>query len=268
MGSDRDIDMRHTATKQIMHDEVRPIIGSHPNLRCLGGLNADQGQRVRPGRFLRGPLLQNLSVDEAERLASLDPALIIDFRGVNEALESPAHLPQSLRDRRVTISIEPSATPRFRDLLRADAAEVKHEDVIAAMVETYRDFIRLHASVYMRFLRLLLEVGSHPVLFHCTAGKDRTGLATALILSALGSPREEIMRDYLATGMLWQPDERLRARMPEAAHPGVFGVYPAYLQSAFDELDRQFGGVRAFVNDAMGGETKRKRWSALHLDPA
>jgi protein-tyrosine phosphatase len=91
-------------------------------------------------------------------------------------------------------------------------------------------------------------------------------VAAALILTALGVPRDAIMRDYLATAALWQPDERLQAQMPTAAHEAVFGVQTAYLNASFDQLARS-GGMAGFVRDAFGGERARAEFAARHLEP-
>jgi len=214
-------------------------------------------------RFLRAPALTDLDPDEVSRLVAIDPAAIIDFRGESETGEQVAGLPAALAARRVSLPIEPRATERFRELV-ADGA-TPATTLIDVMIETYRDFVRINANAYARFLRLASAVDGQPLLFHCTAGKDRTGLAAALILTALGAQRRDVMRDYLATADLWQPDDRLRARIPAAAHAAVFGVAETYLDAAFDELDRRAGGAAAFIRDALGGEAAHHAFVERHL---
>jgi protein-tyrosine phosphatase len=86
-------------------------------------------------------------------------------------------------------------------------------------------------------------------------------------LTALGVTRATVTQDYLATAQLWQPDERLRAQIPAAAHPAVFGVESAYLDAAFDELAKLPGGVQGFVRDALGGEAAHRAFVERHVKP-
>jgi protein-tyrosine phosphatase len=134
------------------------------------------------------------------------------------------------------------------------------------MTETYRDFVRANADVFARFLALLPEVEGEPLLFHCTAGKDRTGFAAALILHALGAEPDTIAEDYLATNALWRPDPELAAMIPEIAHAAIYRVAPEYLEAALEQLDREHGGPHAFADKAMGGEARRRAWAEAHLE--
>lgn len=235
-----------------------------PQLRCLGGVPAAEGRRVRRVRFLRAPALTRLDEDETARLEALDPAVVVDFRGVAESAENPVTLPGALGDRRVALSIEPSARGRFEALFARGEPTV--EDVAAAMTEVYRDYVRDHAEVYARFLRLAAEAGDRPILFHCTAGKDRTGFAAALVLLALGASRAEVERDYLATNALWRPDPELEARMPISFRSAVFSVRARYLDAALEELERRHGGAAEFAREALGGAGALRDWAGRHLD--
>jgi protein-tyrosine phosphatase len=125
------------------------------------------------------------------------------------------------------------------------------EDTVAMMCETYRDFVNRNAGTYGRFMKHLLEQPT-PQVFHCTAGKDRTGFAAALLLSALGVERETIEHDYLLTNQLYKRDARLEGQ----GHPHVmkvlWQVQPAFLHAAFDAVDAQHGGMNAYLHGAIG----------------
>ena len=243
-----------------------PLLPTRPNLRCLGGLETAGGARVRRLRFLRAPALTDLTQEEAAWLVQLDPAVVIDFRGEHEVQQSVVAWPEQLAGRRLTLPIVSQAEPRFRAAL---ADGVPTPAVFnAIMADIYRDFVRVHGATFVAFLQAVAAAGERPVLFHCTAGKDRTGLAAALILTALGVPRAAVVRDYLATADLWRPDERLLAQIPAAAHGAVFGVESAYLDAAFAELERGPGGVQGFVRDALGGDVGHRAFVERHLEPA
>jgi protein-tyrosine phosphatase len=237
-----------------------PLVPTRPNLRDLGGLPAGEGGRVRAGRLFRGPALHGLTPEETAALEPLGLAHVVDFRGREEASARPADLP----GRREHLSIEPTAATRLMGVL--SKPDPSPEAISGAMEETYRDFVRVNADVFARFLGLLAEAEGAPLLFHCTAGKDRTGFAAALILHVLGADPETIEADYLATNGLWRPDPDLAAMVPELAHAALFRVSPAYLEAAFDELDRVHGGPLAFADEAMGGERRRRAWAEAHLE--
>jgi protein-tyrosine phosphatase len=150
-----------------------------------------------------------------------------------------------------------------RILLAHAAGPVDHATATAAMTEAYRDFVRLNADTFAMFLQAVTNAPG-PVLFHCTAGKDRTGFAAALLLAALGAPREQIMADFLATARLWTPDPDLAAQILPAARPAVLGLQPAYLEAAFEELDRAHGGAAAFAETVLGPRALRE-WADRSL---
>ena len=241
-----------------------PLLPTRPNLRCLGGLETASGARVRRLRFLRAPALTDLQPEEADWLVRLDPAAVIDFRGEDEAAQNTVGWPAELAARRLTLPIVSSAGSRFHTLLAGGAPSAA--DFSGIMADIYRDFVRVHGATFAAFLQAVAAAGERPVLFHCTAGKDRTGLAAALILTALGVPRAAVVRDYLATADLWRPDERLLAQMPAAVHGAVFGVDVAYLDAAFAELERVPGGVQGFVRGALGGDAGHRAFVERHLE--
>jgi protein-tyrosine phosphatase len=94
------------------------------------------------------------------------------------------------------------------------------------------------------------------VVYHCSAGKDRTGWATAVLLTALGASRETVMADYLASnGYLVEKNKAMFSAMPAATAAKlqpVFTVRAAYLQAAFDEVDRRYGSFDHYLGEGLG----------------
>ena len=233
------------------------IDGGHPNLRWLGG-RAEDGRRVRRGAFLRGPALHDRPEEFWLALPELDRGLIVDFRRADEVEARPIRLPAALRERARALPINSGAT--------SDGSVLGHgSDGRQTMISIYRGFVRSHLGTYATFLEQVARTSDGAVFFHCTAGKDRTGVAAALILLALGVPRDQVMADFLATGSLWSPDAALLEHVAEEARAAVFGVDPAYLEAALDELDREQGGARAFAARAMGGEAVLRAWTDRSL---
>jgi protein-tyrosine phosphatase len=101
--------------------------------------------------------------------------------------------------------------------------------------------------------RLLIAPGALPALVHCTSGKDRTGVGVALLLSALGVPRDVVVEDYLLTNR-YRRD--LSAILQRRVDPDVLDVVVAahadYLDAAFDSIRRHWGGIEQFIAGALG----------------
>jgi protein-tyrosine phosphatase len=217
------------------------------NFRDLGGYLTANGQRVRRGQVFRSDHLAGLTDADVARLQALGVQHSLDFRGLAEYTATPYAIPGI---ERVALTIEPTVIARMQALV-AQGVVPTTEETVDLMRETYRDFVNNNAGTYGRFLRHLLERPT-PQVFHCTAGKDRTGFAAALLLSALGVERATIEHDYLLTNQLYRRDPRLEGK----GHPHVmqvlWQVQPAFLHAAFDEIDTQHGGMHDYLHGAIG----------------
>ena len=105
---------------------------------------------------------------------------------------------------------------------------------------------------------LLLSDNALPLLFHCTAGKDRTGFAAALILSALGVAEETLMDDYLATNLLWRGDSELAATLPPDVAKTLLTVQTTFLKAAFAAIDDLDGSIDAYLQNRIGLTPSRR----------
>jgi protein-tyrosine phosphatase len=124
-------------------------------------------------------------------------------------------------------------------------------ETVALMCQTYRAFARESAPTYAHFFRHLLDQPT-PVVFHCTAGKDRTGFAAALLLGALGVPRDAVMVDYLLTNRLYRRSPLVEAYGPAHVMDVLWQVQPAFLDAAFEAIDTDFGGLPNYLEGPMG----------------
>ena len=93
---------------------------------------------------------------------------------------------------------------------------------------------------------------STPLVFHCTAGKDRTGFAAALLLGALGVSRDDILHDYLLTNRLYVRSPLVEARGPKHVMDVLWSVQPVFLEAAFATIEQDFGGLSRYLEGAMG----------------
>lgn len=126
------------------------------------------------------------------------------------------------------------------------------------MAESYRQFVvrPSAAKAYRSLFRMAAEPGSYPLLYHCSSGKDRTGWATAVLLTALGVDRETVMRDYLASNdyLAASNAAELAKQPPEIAArlKPVLETRAPYLNAAFDEVEARFGTFGAYLREGLG----------------
>jgi protein-tyrosine phosphatase len=133
------------------------------------------------------------------------------------------------------------------------------------MIGFYRQMPDQFADQYSEIFHHLAAFNS-PLLFHCTAGKDRTGLASALILTVLGVPRDQVIADYVLTEKAGDfrgapspaapagtkdPYDYMRSMQSDLIRP-LMRADPAYLEAALDQIDKDYGSVQAFVNRKLG----------------
>jgi protein-tyrosine phosphatase len=217
------------------------------NFRDVGGYRNADGRCVRRGQVFRSDHLAGLTPEDLARLASLGIGHSLDFRGAAEYSATPYAIPGV---QRLALTIEPTVIARMQVLVVQGIVPTT-EETVALMCETYRDFVNQNAGTFGRFLKHLLEQPT-PQVFHCTAGKDRTGFAAALLLSALGVDRATIEHDYLLTNQLYKRDNRLEG----SGHPHVmkvlWQVQPEFLHAAFDAVDAQHGGMQDYLQGAIG----------------
>lgn len=216
---------------------------------------------MRRGLVFRSDHLGDLSADDLKALRALGLRRVIDFRGVQERETAVCALPEATVH---ALTIEPSIVQVLTDLLdaghRPSAAEVT-----AHMQDTYRAFVRRSSHRFAEFFGHLLDT-AEPTVFHCTAGKDRTGLAAALMLHALGATREEILDDYLLTNQRLRPPTAAAFGLAPEVSQVLRGVQPDFLQAALDAIDADFGSLDGFLSRGLGlGEPERKRLRALYL---
>jgi protein-tyrosine phosphatase len=233
--------------KVFMSETPSPLLQGASNFRDIGGYRNADGRHVRRGRVFRSDHLASLSVEDLALVQSLGIGHSLDFRGTAEWITTPYNIPGV---ERVALTIEPTVIARMQALV-AQGVVPSTEETVAMMCETYRDFVNHNAGTYGRFMKHLLEQPT-PQVFHCTAGKDRTGFAAALLLSALGVDRATIEHDYLLTNQLYKRDARLEGQ----GHPHVmkvlWQVQPEFLHAAFDAVDAQHGGMADYLHGAIG----------------
>ena len=227
---------------------VVPLQGGS-NFRDLGGHRTADGRTVRRGVVFRSAHLGGLTGEDRQQLGKLGVRTIVDLRGVNEAAETP-HLIDGLDCRVVGAPIEPQLNEKLRDAV-ADGRATPFL-VTQFLTDHYRDYPRRCAPGFRTLFATLSDGQHRPLVFHCTAGKDRTGFASALLLTLLGVHWDDVMQDYLRTNELWtghigrypELDIDTRAAIIEARTP--------YLEAAFEVVNADYGSPESFAEKALG----------------
>jgi protein-tyrosine phosphatase len=224
-----------------------PLEGAS-NLRDLGGWRGHQGRALRHGVLFRSDALHKLTDQDLVTLADTGLATVCDLRGAREAEASPFRLPPGARA--VPLPIEPRIGASLRDLLANGAAT--RAETTRLLGIAYLNYATEQLPIYRRLVELILEDERRPLLFHCSAGKDRTGLGAALILTALGVSRAEIIADYVATDRFWRRDHPLPDEAPQEAKDAILDTHPALLVAALDAAVAPFGSEAGLLEDGLG----------------
>lgn len=213
------------------------------------------------GTLYRSDHLGSLAEVDARAILALGVRRVLDFRGVNERAAAACRL-QGVSVH--SLAIEPTVVQALSQMRQA-GHELTARDAVHHMQETYRGFVRESTPRFAQFFAHLLE-SDVPTVFHCTAGKDRTGFAAALVLRALDVPEHEVLRDYLLTNELLRPTDAASWSLPPHAVKVLWGVQPEFLRAAFDEIDARMGGFEAYLREGLGlREAERARLRELYL---
>jgi len=232
------------------------------NFRDLGGYSTAAGQQVKWGVLYRAATLAEPSEADLRGLEQLKLATLIDFRSAAEKEAEPNHLPDPT-------GFEVVEIPTLDDGNKAMVGEIMERietgnfdgfDPNALMLEANRQFASTFTPQFRQFMQTVLAADGAPIVWHCSAGKDRTGFAAAILLRILGVPQDVVMQDYMASrehaldarrSQLWL----LRVFKGEDAADklaALMGVEEAWLTAAFEQIDSSWGSFDNYVREGLG----------------
>ena len=243
------------------HPSRIEVTGSR-NLRDIGGYRTMDGREVKKGLLYRSDHLSKVTKRDIERVAALGVKTVYDLRGEEERKSSPERLPEIVSMEVVSLPIfyqglDPYVTAR-RIVISGDVEEGEFHQL---MIEAYRAYVLDFRTQWSSLLKGLPEPGTLPALIHCTYGKDRTGVAVAIILRSLGVPREKVMEDYLLSNKFWESKTELYSclancascfRTPRSEVRALMEVRPEYLQAAFLAIDEHYGSFDNYLDQGLG----------------
>ena len=233
-----------------------------PNFRDIGGYTTADGRHVRWGEVYRSSELSKLTPADAARIESLHVATVVDLRTDEERARAASvwtHEPAN-----VYKSPKPSLAPVMHTLLaEAGTPEGARTGLIDFYSHMPDDYRTEYAAMFHR-----IDAGDLPMVVHCTAGKDRTGVAMALLLTAVGVPRQTVVDDYSLTEKLVPPAAAAAqrpapvggavpaasplAQLPEESRRALWRSDPQYIDAALDSMQREYGSIDGYLERGLG----------------
>lgn len=222
-----------------------PMAGGY-NFRDLGGFKTKEGRYTKWGKLFRADELSNLTEEDLKYLSSIPITSVIDFRAQSEVKRSPDNLPHTVRFT-YPIAITPGNL----------SSEGIQANLLSTNIDTqmkYMNRLLVSNPACVRAFRIFFAIVqnnlSAPLIFHCSAGKDRTGMAAALVLYSLGVDEQTIMEDYLSSKIyLSDKYDAFIAKYPRAE--SIFTVKKIFLQAGINQIKRDHGSVMDYLTKVL-----------------
>ena len=265
---------------ELAYDRVIHLKGT-TNTRDIGGYQTSDLRTLRWRQIIRSENLSRLTASDFQKLEEIGVKTVIDLRTDREHDQSPT----------VWLGDNP---PRFFHLPIGDAHNdwfnaqrrmmksnrFTEEQALEHMVEGYRMIAEVGPPSFQKLMELVLDQSNWPILIHCNAGKDRSGVAVTLILEALGVDRETIMEEFLLTNEIGRSEEKAIFLSKESKYSSsgtkfrrspsasawfpIVGVQPEMLKAFYASVDEQYGSLDAFLTE-MGVDQEARRVLAASL---
>ena len=236
------------------------------NTRDIGGYHTSDLSILRGGQIIRSDKLSKLTAKDFQKLEAIGLKTVIDLRTNKEHDESPTVWKGDNPPQFFHFPVGDSKNEWFtaqRKMMKRN--RFTEEQSLEHMVEGYRMIAEEGTSSYQKLMEVVLDESNWPVLIHCNAGKDRSGVGVALILEALGVDRETIMEEYLLTNEISRIEDkavflskqsksssrgsRFSKGTPPSAWLPIVGVRAEMLEAFYVSVDEKYGSMDAFLTE-------------------
>lgn len=232
-------------------DRVIPFEGVR-NFRDMGGYKTIDGRNVKYGLFYRSAELTGMTEKDKDLIKTLGIKYIYDYRDVSEAQVKPDPIIKGVVNERIPAISEEAQAPvhSIEELVKSDFFKNMNGE---GLTDFYGKMAINNLS-YKRLFEVIQEPGNLGILHHCAAGKDRTGVGAALILSALGVPKETVMEDYLITNETMKEfNEMIKANVSAyftdkdlMKFDGMMAAKEEYLHAVFTVIEETYGHMDVY----------------------
>jgi protein-tyrosine phosphatase len=237
------------------HQRVLPLQGGQ-NFRDLGGYRTADGRTVRWGLLYRSGSMHGLTAADYAYLDKLGIAVVCDFRSSEERQIEPANWPTGKAPRMLSDDYGMQTLSGGN----SDLSKMTPQQASGMLTVMYPRILTQFNGQYRRMFKELLA-GNAPLAFNCSAGKDRTGVAAALLLTALGVPRETVIQDYLLSNKYFDPKRSGPVadkgpnpwrNIPPEVMRAMSGASRDAIEAVFQIIDRHPGGTSGYLRDELG----------------
>lgn len=243
----------------VLSEKHLPMAGGY-NFRDMGGIKTSDGHHVKWGKVFRSDDLHKLTNADLRYLASIPLITIVDFRSEEEIQQGADKLPVSVTNHEL-LSITPG---NLRDAA-VKLEEIDEHQADSLMMDVNKLLVTNPACIeqYKKYFALLQNEKDVPLMFHCSAGKDRTGMAAALFLFSLGVDEETILNDYLLSNTYLE-DKYAENIKVNPALKSLFEVKPSFLKAGLMQIKNDHGTIENYLQKILNVDLEKMK--VLYLD--
>lgn len=237
-----------------------PIKGQ-PNFRDLGGYKTKEGRYIKWGLVFRSGKCNSLTSADISYLATTNLKTVIDLRSNEERSSEPDKLPNTVVSQK-HLPIDPgnlSTVDVYQAIATGNTVACRQY-----LIDANESLVLNFQNEYKAFFEILMDKQNAPVMFHCTAGKDRAGFGSAMFLAALGVDKETIINDYLLTNTCAGVTlESMKAQYGDTDMAVcmyyIYSVQREYIEKAFSTIEAKYGSVDKYLTDQLKVDVKKMK---------
>ena len=232
------------------HAHRHVVFDGARNFRDLGGLATRDGGITRHGVIYRSDSWSELSARDLARVEALNVRTVVDFRTEDERARAPDRLPEAAALAVHARGFYPRGN--YEMIAGINAGVLDSPTAHANMLDQYRRLALDHCAIYRELIEILLTPQTTPLVFHCASGKDRTGVAAAVVLLAVGVAPSLVLEDYVISNYQRRAVSLFGAAPQNPAVEQVMSAVREYLEHALQAMQQAYGSVDGYLTDAIG----------------